>query len=106
MVDASPMMHSVTCEGNRVIVTFSTPGEGLKTRDNKPSDTWEIAGADGKFVPATAEISGAKVIVSTPGVTVPVSVRLGWKSDSNCNLVNSAGLPSMPFLAVVPNETK
>jgi hypothetical protein len=46
------------------------------------------------------------VIVSTPGVTVPVSVRLGWKSDSNCNLVNSAGLPSMPFLAVVPNETK
>jgi sialate O-acetylesterase len=100
------MMESVTRESNRVIVTFSTPGEGLKTRDGKPSDTWEIAGADGKFVPATAEISGAKVIVSAAGVTAPVSVRLGWKPDSNCNLVNSAGLPAMPFSSAVQGGGK
>ena len=101
LIDASPMMESVTRENSRVIVTFSTPGEGLTTRDGKPSDSWEIASADGKFVPATAEISGAKVIVSAVGVTAPVSVRLGWAPDSNCNLVNSAGLPAMPFQAAV-----
>lgn len=100
-VDASPMMQSVVREGSRVIVTFSTPGAGLKTRDGKASDSWELAGADGKFVPATAEISGTKVTVTAPGVNQPASVRLGWKPDSNCNLVNSEGLPAMPFSAAV-----
>jgi sialate O-acetylesterase len=106
MVDASPMMESVARDGNRVVVTFSGSGEGLKTRDGKPSDSWEIAGADGKFVPATAEILGAKTTVSAAGVTGPAAVRLGWKSDSNCNLVNSAGLPAMPFSAAVPGANK
>jgi sialate O-acetylesterase len=99
-------MESVTRVGIRVIVTFSTPGEALKTRDGKPSDSWELAGADGKFVPAKAEVLGAKVTVTAAGVNQPATVRLGWKSDSNCNLINSAGLPAMPFSAAVPSTTK
>jgi sialate O-acetylesterase len=106
MIDSSPMMESVAREGNRVVVTFSSPGEGLKTRDAKPSDAWEIAGGDGKFVPATAEISGAKVIVTAAGLSAPVSVRLGWTPDSNCNLINSAGLPAMPFSSAVQGGGK
>lgn len=106
MIDSSPMMESVARDGNRVVVTFSTPGEGLKTRDGKPSDAWEIAGADGKFVPAKAEISGAKVIVTAAAVSAPASVRLGWSPDSNCNLVNSAGLPAMPFSSSVSGVVK
>lgn len=86
--------------------TFSTPGEGLKTRDGKPSDSWEIAGTDSKFVPATAEISGNKVTLTTTSVDQPAFVRLGWKSDSNCNLVNRAPLPAMPFSVAVPNGNK
>jgi sialate O-acetylesterase len=101
MADASPMMESIVRDGNRVVVSFSTPGEGLKTRDGKPSDSWEIAGADGKFVPASTEISGSKVIVTAAAVSAPASVRLGWAPDSNCNLINSAGLPAMPFQAAV-----
>jgi hypothetical protein len=101
LIDASPMMESVERDGNHVVVTFSTPGEGLKTRDGKPSDSWVLAGADGKFVSAKAEISGAKGIISAAGVSPPVTVRLGWAPDSNCNLVNSAGLPAMPFTAKV-----
>lgn len=99
LIDASPMMQSVTRDGNRIVVTFSTPGDGLKTRDGKPSDSWELAGDDGRFVPATAEISGAKVIITAETVPHPTTVRLGWKSDSNCNLINSASLPAMPFSA-------
>lgn len=104
MVDSSPMMESVTGDGNRIIVTFSAVGDGLKTRDEKPSDSWEIAGDDGKFVAANAEVSGAKVIVTANGVNQPVAVRLGWKSDSNCNLVNSEGLPAMPFTCRSRND--
>lgn len=101
LIDASPMMQSVARDGSRVIVNFSSPGEGLKTRDGKPSDSWELAGPDGKFVPANAEITGAKVTVSAAGISQPASVRLGWTSDSNCNLVNSDGLPALPFTTAV-----
>ncbi len=101
-LDASPMMESVMREGSRVIVTFSTPGTGLKTRDGKASDSWELAGSDGKFVPATAEISGPQVTITAPGIPQPTTVRLGWKLDSNCNLINSDGLPALPFTATIP----
>jgi sialate O-acetylesterase len=106
LIDASPMMQSVTREGRRVIVTFSSPGDGLKTRDSQPSDSWEIAGPDGKFAPAQADVVGAKVILTAAGIDHPAAVRLAWRSDSNCNLVNSEGLPAMPFTAVVGGESK
>ena len=104
MVAASPMMESVVRDGGRVAVTFSTPGAGLRTRDGKPADSWELAGADGRFVPATAEVAGARVVVTAAGVAEPAAVRLGWRSDSDCNLVNSAGLPALPFTAAVGDE--
>ncbi len=96
-VDSSPFMQNVVREANKMIVTFSPVGEGLTTRDDKEPDSWEIAGADHKFVAAKAVIQNDKVIVIAKGINTPVTVRLGWKSDSNCNLVNSAGLPAMPF---------
>lgn len=102
MIDASPMMESVARDGSRVIVTFSTPGAGLETRDGRPADSWELAGTDGRFVPAAAEVAGARVSVTAAGVAEPVAVRLGWQSDSDCNLVNSAGLPALPFTATIP----
>ena len=105
MVAASPMMLAVTCDGSRAVVTFSSTGGGLKTRDGKPSDSWEIAGTDGAFVAATAEIDRGRVIVSAAEVPEPRQVRLGWRADSNCNLVNSADLPAMPFTAAVAEGT-
>jgi hypothetical protein len=101
ILDSSPFWKKVERDGHRVVVTFSPVGDGLQTRDGKSPDSWEIAGADGKFVVATALISGDRVVVSAPSVDVPERVRLGWNGESNCNLVNSAGLPAMPFSAVV-----
>jgi hypothetical protein len=105
MVDASPMMLCVSRDDSRAVVTFASSGDGLKTRDGKPSDSWEIAGPDGAFVPATAEIDRDRVIVSASAIAEPAQVRLGWRPDSNCNLVNSAGLPALPFTAVVSAGT-
>jgi len=96
-VDSSPFMQKVVRDGNRLIVTFAPVGKGLKTRDGKEPDSWEIAGADGTFVPAKAVIDHDKVIVGAENIEDPVAVRLGWTPDSNCNLVNSAGLPAFPF---------
>ena len=104
LIDSSPLMQTVERHGAQVVVTFAPAGTGLKTRDGKPSDGWEIAGEDGKFVKAEAVIAGALVTVSAAAVPVPAQVRLGWKEDSDCNLVNSDDLPAMPFSAAVKGK--
>ena len=104
LIDSSPLMQTVERHGAQVVVTFASAGTGLKTRDGKPSDWWEIAGDDGKFVKAEAVIAGAQVTVSAAAVPLPSQVRLGWKEDSDCNLVNSDDLPAMPFSAAVKGK--
>jgi sialate O-acetylesterase len=58
---------------------------------------FEVAGADGKFVPAEAEISGQNVIASSAAVQKPLYVRYGWAADPHCNLFNQENLPASPF---------
>jgi len=60
---------------------------------------FEVAGADGKYLPAEAKIDGASVIVSNAAVLAPVSVRYAWAASPNCNLFNREGLPASPFRA-------
>ena len=56
-----------------------------------------IAGADGNFVPAKAEIKDSNIIVSAAGVTEPKAVRYGWANVPDVNLYNKEGLPASPF---------
>jgi sialate O-acetylesterase len=58
---------------------------------------FEVAGADGKFVPATAKIDGNTVVASSDAVTEPRFVRYGWANSPQCNLFNEEGLPASPF---------
>ena len=59
---------------------------------------FEIAGADGKFVPANARIDGATVVVTAEEIKAPRSVRYGWDDDPKCTLYNGADLPAVPFM--------
>jgi sialate O-acetylesterase len=58
---------------------------------------FELANADGVFVPATAKIDGETVIVTSPQVAAPKFVRYAWASFTNANLYNGAGLPAGTF---------
>ena len=60
---------------------------------------FEIAGDDGKFVPAQARIDGATVVVSSPAVSAPLAVRYGWANSPDCNLFNGQDLPASPFMS-------
>ena len=60
---------------------------------------FEIAGADGKFMPAHAVIDGATVVVSADAVLNPGAVQYGWKAFPTVNLYNREGLPAGPFQA-------
>ncbi len=97
LVYSGPLFKSLTIEGSKARVSFAHVGGGLKSRDGKPLSDFEIAGEDGKFVPAEAVIDGETVVVSSSAVSKPVQVRFGWGNTVNPNLMNKEGLPASPF---------
>ena len=96
LVYSGPLYKSMKVEGT-VRLSFAHVGGGLKSRDGKPLSEFEIAGADGKFVPATATIDGDRIVVQAKEVAAPAQVRFGWRNVANPNLVNKEGLPASPF---------
>jgi sialate O-acetylesterase len=95
---SSPLYRQTTREGNMLRVWFDHAESGLRARGNEPVKGFVIAGSDGKFVPATAKIEGATVLVSSPQVPDPQAVRYAWADDaSKANLFNAAGFPAAPF---------
>jgi sialate O-acetylesterase len=97
LVYSGPLYQSMKVEGSKIRLSFAHAGGGLKSRDGKPLSEFEIAGADGKFVPAEAGIDGHTVVVQASEVGAPTQVRFGWRNESHPNLVNKIGLPASPF---------
>ena len=95
---SGPLYQDVKFDGGKAIITFSHLGGGLVAKDG-PLTGFAIAGADKKFVTANAEISGDTVVVSSPSVAEPASVRYGWADNPvpTLNLWNKADLPASPF---------
>jgi sialate O-acetylesterase len=91
---ASPTPRQITNEPGALRVWFNH-ARGLASRGEL--NGFEIAGADHKFVPATARIDGETVVVSAPGVQWPVYVRYAWDNDATGSLYNAAGLPVGTF---------
>jgi len=90
-----PVFANLTITGNTAIVHFD--GGVLASRDQKPLTEFEIAGADGQFVTATAVIKDDTVVVSSTQVAAPVAVRFAWRETAQPNLINKDGLPAYPF---------
>jgi sialate O-acetylesterase len=106
-VEASgPVFDSMTVDSNKAILHFTHIGGGLETHDSKALTGFTIAGADGKYLNASAVIQGDTVIVSAPGVDYPVNVRYGWADYPEGNLWNRAGLPASPFRTDRPPPLK
>jgi len=96
---ASPLFVQATTEGSGVRAWFSH-AEGLTSPDTAIGD-FEVAGADGKFVAATAKIEKVgdweTVIASAPDVAAPVYIRYGWTPVVKSYLYNASGLPMSTF---------
>jgi sialate O-acetylesterase len=92
---SGPLYRLAVPEGSTLRVYFDH-ADGLMAKGAAPQ-TFEIAGADGKFVAAEAHIDGKTVVVSSPAISAPVLVRYGWSDNPACNLYNGAGLPASPF---------
>jgi len=84
-----------------VVVHFTTFGSALTSRDGEALRGFEVAGADGKWMPATARIDGNRVVVFSGDAPRPQHVRYAWLNNTgDCNLANEQGMPASPFLFV------
>jgi sialate O-acetylesterase len=97
IVFSGPLFREQKIEGNKIRVVFAHTAGGLRSRDEKPLSDFEIAGADGVYVPATAVIAGKDVLVSSDAVSAPKHVRFAWNNTAQANLANSENLPASPF---------
>jgi sialate O-acetylesterase len=93
---SGPIYRQATPEGNAIRVWFDHHAKGLVAQGGELTG-FEVAGADGKFVAATAKIDGNTVVASSDAVAEPVYVRYGWANSPQCNLFNGEGLPASPF---------
>ncbi|MEO1971653.1 MAG: hypothetical protein ABGX07_08860 [Pirellulaceae bacterium] len=86
-------------DGNTVRLSFAHAA-GLRARDGKRLTEFQLAGGDGKFVDAVAEIDGETIVVSAEAVKSPTRVRFGWHKLANPHLINGSGLPASPFQTI------
>ena len=93
---SGPVYRSMQVEGSAIRLRFNHLGGGLVARGELGA--FEIAGSDGRFVPAVARIENDSVMVSSPEVAAPAAVRYAWQGfPEGANLYNKAGLPAAPF---------
>ena len=98
---SGPVYEAMKIEGQAIRVNFSH-ADGLVARDGTLK-WFSLAGADGKFVSADAQIDGQSVIVSSPGISAPVAVRSAWVNfPEGGHLYNAAGLPAAQFRTDAP----
>jgi sialate O-acetylesterase len=93
---SGPLYRTSMKEGKSMRIFFDHAQSGLVSRGGS-LNAFEIAGSDGKFVPAEAVIDGTEVVVSSPQVETPAAVRYGWDGNPPCNLYNQDNLPASPF---------
>lgn len=109
LVYSGPIYDSMIVEGNKIRITFKNTGSGLKigtpppTADGKtipaPAELsgFGIAGDDQKFVWAKAVIDGNTVVVYSDRIQQPVAVRYDWGQNPSGDLYNGESLPASPF---------
>jgi sialate O-acetylesterase len=101
---SGPMFKQAVPEGGAMRVWLNH-ANGLNAKGGpEPGQVTsvEVAGRDGKFVPAKAVIEGETILASSPDVPAPVAVRYGWANSPQCNLFNGDGLPASPFTSAKP----
>ena len=92
-----PLFKDIKIEKNKVFVNFDY-SDGLYFKDKK-SNQFEVAGVDGVFHQAKAEIKNNQVILQYKEVKNPIKVRFAWTNTAQSQLFNKANLPASSFIS-------
>jgi sialate O-acetylesterase len=106
LVANGPLIKSAEPIGEgKLSLSFHNGESGLQAGANGAGKLggFEVAGEDGQFAPAHAEISGSQIIVSSQKSITPKQVRYAWAPNPfpSANLYNQEGLPASPFSIIV-----
>ena len=92
---SGPLFRELTREEKALRLYFDH-ADGMKA-GAKGMCGFLVAGVEGKYVPATAQFDGSTIVVRSPEIDTPVSVRYAWENNPECPFFNAAGLPASPF---------
>ena len=91
----SPILKNTYTEGNQLKLIFDYVYDGLVAKGELES--FKIAGGDGIFFDAEAEICGKDIILKSEKVDNPVYAQYAFTNYMEIKLFNSEGLPVAPF---------
>lgn len=89
--DETPRAIAKSTQNNVLTVTLTQPVTG-------DGELFEIAGEDGVYVPANAELDGCSIRLSAESVAHPVKARYAWVNWAKVRAFGESGLPLAPFV--------
>lgn len=98
---SGPVFRSADFSKGRATLHFTHVGSGLAAGAGALTG-FQLAGRDGVYFDARAEIVGETVVVASEQVPEPASVRYGWANTPEGSLFNKEGLPASPFRSDIP----
>jgi len=94
---SGPLFNRFEFRNKMGTIFFKTgTAEGLSAKGNALKH-FEVAGEDGVFSPCSVRIDGTTIKLTCDDVPEMAYVRYGWMHKPVQGLVNSAGLPALPF---------
>ncbi|MGM0377034.1 MAG: sialate O-acetylesterase [Bacteroidota bacterium] len=96
LVYSGPIPAETETKDDQFIIRFDQTDGGLVLKDDVTGQ-FEIAGEDGNYHPAGAEIEESALRLSSSKVAKPVNVRYAYKNAAEASLFNEAGLPAPSF---------
>ncbi|TFH49283.1 MAG: hypothetical protein E4G92_02125 [Bacteroidia bacterium] len=97
MAFSGPLLKEHVIEGNKVRLSFHHASGGLASSDGLPLRHFYLEDISGSFFPAEAYIDGETLLLSSPSVSQPVSVRYAYGNVFDANFINKDTLPASPF---------
>lgn len=96
LIPSGPLYKSHQVVDGKVIVEFDHAESGLVYKPGNEG-LFEIAGADGAFVPAKSEEIDGKMAIWSVSIPNPKHVRYAWDDYVVVTLFNKEGLPASTF---------
>jgi sialate O-acetylesterase len=90
-----PIYKAFAYKGNGIELSFEYAEEGFLVRGKMGG--FEIAGEDGRYVPAEAVINGSGIFLSSPDLDKPVYARYCWTNYGEVTVYGRNGIPLAPF---------
>lgn len=95
VVCSGPRVIAASRHGDQVTLRMEDATEVVQLRNGGAG--FELAGPDGVFHVAEANIEAGTVRLSSKACPEPRAVRYAWSAVPKWSLVNAAGLPGQPF---------